>query len=427
MAFIRKSALNENEEDTRESKVRDARDANGAIEYAKKYAALVNGQTIFDESTIFNEIKAVGWLMEADTFCPRNTEISDIIDLDNFFQSFSKLHCAFPFYSSHSRTLLPALIRNTTIVELDLSHKAYGLSSAFFRFANESFSKYIAETKSLKRLNISERQTGEHIHGLKQEEIQRIADGLKTNASIEELHLQGQPLCDAGLIIILDALVSNPHTKISNLNILNTGITDAGATSLLNFLKNNKTVSSIDLISETDTDGNQYELALVTEHTTPVKGIINLLIGDNDWIEFSLIGDGGRMIRNGFPRGHELLGISQKDLLESPNIETLKSSLPKILNSAIRCGYISRIKNNISSEIINQIKIELRKNNKAAHRAYTQGAMFGLFTKLDFIPELGWKIGEYLTRRDGGKVALTTKIAADVAREEEVKINLGKL
>lgn len=430
MAFIRRSVLNMSEEDKRENEVREARDVNGAIEYAQKYAILVNSQTTFDETAIFNGIKAVGWLMEANTFCPDGAELSELIDLDDFFQSFSKLHCAFPF-SEKASPLLPALIRNTTIVELDLSQKAYDLSSAFFRFANESFSKYIAETKSLKKLNISERQMGEHIHGLKQEEIQRIAGGLKTNSSIEELHLQGQPLCDAGLIIILDALASNPHTKISKLNILNTSITDAGATRLLNFLKKNKTVSSIDLISETDTEGNQYELTLVTENTLPVKGTINLLITSNcwskDWIELSFIGDHGNIMKIGKPNGHKLLGIPQKDLLESPNIETLRPSLPKILDYAIRCGYITRIKNNISPEIINQIKIELRKNNKAAHRAYTQGAMFGLFTKIDFIPELGWKIGEYLTRQDGGKVALTTKIAADIAREEEVKINLGKL
>lgn len=193
----------------------------------------------------------------------------------------------------------------------------------------------------------------------------------------------------------------------------------------------NLTVGSIDLISETDTNGNQYELALVTENTTPIKGKINLLITSNlwsnDWIEFSFIGHHGKIIRNGIADGHKLLGIPREELLGPPDIETLRPSLPKILDYAIRCGYITRIQNNISPGIINQIKIELRKNNKAAHRAYTQGAMFGLFTKIDFIPELGWKIGEYLTRRDGGNVALTTKIAADVAKEEEVKINLGKI
>lgn len=375
MAFIKRCSLVEpSMSDLEENRVRDNRDPDGAIDYAIKYAARVNNATTFDETTVFNGIKAIGWLIEANTFFKNNEELAKRINLDIYFRSFSKLHCAFPFLHDAACALLPALIRNTTIKEIDLSHKVYDFGSPYIRFANEHFSTFIQQTNSLKILNLSERAPEEHQIILKQWEIQRIADGLRLNSSIEELYLEGQPLFDTGIKIILDALANNPQSKISKLNIINTGMTDAGATLLLNFLKKYKTISSIDLVPELDSKGNQFELSLVSSNRPAEKGKLNLAIINTRWIKFSFISCYGNLISNGMEADkyvHQEFGFTSKDLV-SPDIEVLRSYLPRIIQYFVNCGYLTRINNSVSPQLIHDINVVLEKNKEFALQATTQ-------------------------------------------------------
>lgn len=417
MAGIKREiASKEIEEEKRKNAIKEARDVNGAAEYALKYALLMN-QSQNEELRIFYGIKAMDWLYEAKKFCPNNRDLSEFLDVDNFFNLFSKLYCFFPFIEN----LLPTLLRNKSIVEIDFT-KDRNNKCLFFSISNRDFVTYITQTRSIKILNLSEKP---YLHAFSYYEIQKLAGCLGENSSIEELHLEGQPLLDNGLAVLLNALSNNTRTKISKLNILNTGVTDAGALDLLNFLRKNTSVGTLDLIS-TDTTANEYELVVAQKNSNPIKGKLCISRGYYpNWVEISFISYSGALAKCSFDEEfHKIIGTSPKNM-HALSSEQLKVALPKIMHEFR--GTFGRIKNSLSQEFINPLKNALRKNNKEAQIAYIKGAMCGFFKKIDIPAELGIKTGEYLTKQDGINLALTTKVAAKNAIEEEAKVYLGKL
>lgn len=331
--FITPIWLNE-----RETLAENNCDFNEAISLAKLYSTETKSKYCSSHS----KNKAIGWLWEAISYKPDNIELENVISLDDFFHQFSDLCCSYLFTDS-AMILLDALKRNTTITELNLSVLPDDNHSDSFNYANKNLAAYIAETKVLKKLNISMAFWKKNTYMLQAEDMHQIANGLKFNTSIEELNIQRQPIGDNGLIRILEALANNPRSKLKKLNILDICLTDKGAIALLDFLKKkNISLTSLDLVHE-----------------------------------------------GGWPNKHEN-------------------------------------KNEISNELVMQIK-KLIKMNKSVHQAYTQGAMFGLFLKIGLPPELGLKTGKYLSRNDGRNIALTSKVAADIAKQEEERIKLSKI
>lgn len=66
-------------------------------------------------------------------------------------------------------------------------------------------------------------------------------------------------------------------------------------------------------------------------------------------------------------------------------------------------------------EILNRLN---RFNNSPAEKAYTQGAVVGLFSDR-LPPEVSHYLGDFLDRNSGGKVAQVSKVCADMAHEEQ--------
>lgn len=92
--------------------------------------------------------------------------------------------------------------------------------------------------------------------------------------------------------------------------------------------------------------------------------------------------------------------------------------LNKLLNrlkakySKIRCD-----ENLTLSELI-ELANEIAKPLMVHHRAYTKGATAGLFLKLGLPYELGLEVGEYLNRKEGACIAMTSVDTANSAKEE---------
>lgn len=105
-------------------------------------------------------------------------------------------------------------------------------------------------------------------------------------------------------------------------------------------------------------------------------------------------------------------------------IQFLKNHLT-LVSVKLKLEHVQENENQITESKLVEIK-NLIKKNKSAHRQYTKGAMFGLFSALNLPPELGWQIGDYLSRETGRNVALASKTAATVARAEEAKIKMSK-
>lgn len=334
MAFIRTHYIIDRVRD-REAAAKGSRSFEEAISLAKLYAvASAEPDPYWDY-----ENKAIGWLFQASRWKPFDVNLQDSIDLDVFFNSFKRLHCSYPFLEPPlpwvDKPMLGALKRNKTITELNLSNLPLdGLKK--YNYINEHLVEYISETNSLKKIILNNFISTTRGDGLHARDMQLLARGLAVNSSLEEIDLRS-PIGDEGLTYILEALANNRNTKFKIIRLLNTGITNKGANALIEFLKHNKTVVSVELfynIPALDTDGN---------------------------------------------------------------------------------------KNKISQELKIQIE-QLLKINKLAKRTYIQGAMFGLFAQLNLPPELGWKSGKYLNVHDGRCVALSSQLAARIAREEEHKV-----
>lgn len=191
--------------------------------------------------------KIIHWLIQAYQFKP------DVnIDVDEFLASLE--HISYQkIFKNPIPSLLMALCRNTTIKQF-----TFGLSCDP-ECITDNFFRYLSETHALKELNMSRMtnindlfysdQPGykSRYPHLPYDKIQLLAKGLHVNDSIESLILTDQLLGNEGLIILLEALEKNPQTKLKELNIACTGITQEGQHALEKFLETNTTLESVNV------------------------------------------------------------------------------------------------------------------------------------------------------------------------------------
>lgn len=67
----------------------------------------------------------------------------------------------------------------------------------------------------------------------------------------------------------------------------------------------------------------------------------------------------------------------------------------------------------------NDIKKFLTAQLAKLHCPYNKGAMAGFFAKVGLPHKIGLYAGDYINRKDASALSITTKLAADSAREEE--------
>lgn len=193
-----------------------------------------------DKESLFSTNSAIYWLTKAMEFKPNNVELAQVINLDDFFHSFNYLDYPYIFNKS-MQPLLDALKKNNSIIKV-----SFGV---FFSpdCINECLAEYLTQTQTLKTLDISTTWSQDSYNRLRAKDMQFIAHGLKFNSSLEELDVSDQPIGDEGVIILLNALASNPNTKLKTLNLFCTGMTEKGQKALEEFLQTNKTLEWVNV------------------------------------------------------------------------------------------------------------------------------------------------------------------------------------
>ncbi len=254
----------------------------------------------FDEALatakLYNEAddrqNTIDWLNKAFELKPNGIDPRDVFDLDKFFASFTYLSLS-NFNEDIQEPLLAALKKNNTITELWL-----GCSFKAPRYVNKRLANFIAESNTLTSLDFST-PAGYDKSRLHDNHMNFIADGLRFNKSIEKLNFADQhDIGDKGLLILLEALTANSESKLRQLNLFCTNITEVGAKALIEFLKNNKSLESINVsynkaipseyVEEINrlTERNKIERGNVQKlEKKPVKEVIGSeeIVSDTKW------------------------------------------------------------------------------------------------------------------------------------------------
>ncbi|MFA6302014.1 MAG: hypothetical protein WC627_02635 [Legionella sp.] len=98
---------------------------------------------------------------------------------------------------------------------------------------NKTFEEFLTKSPSISELHMGSTWSADLNMRMTPKHALVLANALRLNKSIELLDVSDQRICDEGLTSIVDALIANPETKLKALNIFCCGITDLGATYLL--------------------------------------------------------------------------------------------------------------------------------------------------------------------------------------------------
>ena len=87
-----------------------------------------------------------------------------------------------------------------------------------------------------------------------------LAEVLKENQTLQQLHLQSNQIGDEGILAIARAIEYNPHIPLHQLNLKNNQITIAGAMGIAHLLKNNHSLQQLNLSSNQIDDNGALAL-----------------------------------------------------------------------------------------------------------------------------------------------------------------------
>ncbi|MGD2169050.1 MAG: hypothetical protein PVI40_02275 [Chlamydiota bacterium] len=183
---------------------------------------------------------AIYWLCEAKEYLGTEKDLRSVIDLDKFFATIGEeLTSLSPFELRDAPEILQVIGTSVKKLEFD-GFASYCLSTTVkigecLQHATSIETVKLASIWSSRSTRINNRT------------LPPIAEALKTNTSIKVLDLADTRIGDEGVLQLIEAIQSNPHSKIEKLNLFCCGMTDPVATKLLDFFKENEQIKFINV------------------------------------------------------------------------------------------------------------------------------------------------------------------------------------
>lgn len=168
-------------------------------------------------------------------FLPKpHFQLEDLIkNLDTFLPD-DFIHISNPLlFIDDARPLLDALLRRQSITEINLNW----FNDIYHCGINMNFADFIAESKSLKKVDISRDCISWNARLLPDKYLIPIVYGLERTCSLEELNLSGYVIHDRGLHLLLEAVKSNQQCPLKFINFCQCTFTNEGLLELEEFLK----------------------------------------------------------------------------------------------------------------------------------------------------------------------------------------------
>lgn len=220
-----------------EEEVEQTWDAEKALALARYY--LAQNQKWRHGDQYCCQTDALWWLCNANKFL-HGQSIGSLLDLDAFFQNFTRIASSFAFFS-HAQEITDALARCPFIKELYVSARSNydNISQGVGRFLERSVS---VESVDLTHTDFPYDCCRE----LTPLSITPIANALRTNTTIQRLFLSNAyNLGNEGVLKLIQAIEANPHSAIKTLYLRNCNMTDMSATALLELLKKREDITKV--------------------------------------------------------------------------------------------------------------------------------------------------------------------------------------
>lgn len=180
------------------------------------------------------------WLCEAKRYLGEQS-LNELINLDEFLQNFKKIETTAPFRSEQwfrydVEEIVEAIVRCPSIKELDLPPQ-----TDYYPDVAEKIGSFLAKTTYIEKVTFKKTPFFDYkTKMINSQTVIPIADALRMNKSIKEFKISFANIGDEGVLKLLDAIESNPESKITLLDIRGCGMTDRSASKLVELLRKMK-------------------------------------------------------------------------------------------------------------------------------------------------------------------------------------------
>lgn len=202
------------------------KDAKKAISLAHYYSNKSNSSSLV-------------WLSRAQRYLG-NENLSDYIDLNSFLQNFDKIE-AIEVFDPGAEKLIDSIASCSSFKKL-----SFDLSTDYNLSNTAMIGNLIKKTTTIKEACFHS-FPGSSCRKLNGTTITPIAEALKINQSIELLNFCDTVIADEGVEKLIEAIKSNPNTKVKALNLYGCFMTDKSARKLIDFLRNSKQINRINI------------------------------------------------------------------------------------------------------------------------------------------------------------------------------------
>ncbi|PIS00935.1 MAG: hypothetical protein COT84_04950, partial [Chlamydiae bacterium CG10_big_fil_rev_8_21_14_0_10_35_9] len=183
---------------------------------------------------------AIYWLCQAKKYLGEEEDLRSMIDLDKFFATIGEeLTSLSPFELQDAPEILQAIGTSVKKLEFD------GFAS-YYPSTTVKIGECLQHATSIETVKLASiwSSRSDRINNYT---LPPIAEALKTNTSIKVLDLADTRIGDEGVLQLIEAIQSNPHSKIEMLNLFCCGMTNPVAKKLLDFFKENEQIKFINL------------------------------------------------------------------------------------------------------------------------------------------------------------------------------------
>lgn len=206
-----------------EAETKKEHNVNNAIKLAETY---INAEYPFHEEA------ALEWLCRAQEYA-NGQDLSENNDLYNLLKKFTKVYSI--IFDPNIKKLTAEILKCNSIKKLEL----YRTPPNHY----QNIEDFLRKSKTIKEVYLR------HFRDpfTPSEIAPYIASGLSNNTSIQKLDLFGNWICDEGVIKILEAIESNPHSKITELNLCECGLGDKSAQKVLDVLEKKRNITHVNI------------------------------------------------------------------------------------------------------------------------------------------------------------------------------------
>lgn len=190
--------------------------------------------------------QALDWLCDAKRYL-KDQPLSALISLSEFLKWFPIIDSV-KIFEPHAEEIALKVASCPSVKELYFGPLTdYSLDTA------EGIGKLLERTTSIERVFLGSFLAAKN-RKLGATTVIPIANALRVNRSVQMLNLSYTHIGDEGVVELMQAIKSNPRSKIEELNLFCCGMTDTGAGKLIKFLRYIKQIKRVNTLGNDKID-----------------------------------------------------------------------------------------------------------------------------------------------------------------------------